>query len=154
VELAYVAPLTNLLVLTVYAPPQLDLAPLRSLGQLRRLFLSELGFPTSTPRNLQLIGELRELRSLELVGFKITDVNFVGALKQLEQINLNNTSSLKSIAALEGLKSLRILSLQNTQVDDITPLLKLSLTDLYIAGTPARADVVAELRRNGVRVWE
>jgi hypothetical protein len=58
-----------------------------------------------------------------------------------------------SIAPLRGLKSLKSVGLNVTEVADISPLLDLpSLEHLGVVRTPARADILTELERRGVKI--
>jgi len=133
--------------------PTLDVAPLHSLINLHALTISGMDLRAGAPvTNIGVIGDLTELRTLTLGYLQFNDLSFVEKLQKLTEINLARLP-VSSIAGLGALTLLKKVSLVDIPVVDISPLLSLTgLTDLTIGRTPARSDVLAELRRRGVTV--
>jgi len=131
----------------------LDAAPLQKLTKLRDLTITAGGINTLTiVTNIQSISALTDLRTLTLGQITVTDLSFVRSLKNLTQINLGQIP-ITSIEPLRDLKMLKTVSLSAIAVIDISPLLDLhNLNDLTVGRTPARTDVLDELRRRGVNV--
>jgi len=154
-DLSPVAALANLQSIFIWGPfaGSLDVSPLQKLTKLRDLTITAGGFNNLTNvTHLDSISAMTELRTLTLGQIIVTDLNFLSELKKLTQINLNQIP-ITSIEPLRGLKALRKLSLNSLAVTDISPLLDLpALTDVTIGRTPARSDVIEELRRRGVNV--
>jgi hypothetical protein len=153
-DLSSVGDLLSIESLTILGPSQLDISPLRNLHKLHNIMISGLGFrgELASVTSLQVIGELKELKQLSLGQLQISDLNFVSKLDHLEEVNLNRLP-IQSIELLRNLKYLKKLSLNYIQVLDISPLLDLpQLSELSVIHTPARADVLSELERRGVRV--
>jgi internalin A len=148
--------LTSLELLWIWAPNggQLDVAPLRSLANLRSLSLigGSLPYLLSSITNIETIGGLTELRTLLISSFPVNNLAFVAKLMNLEELNINQMP-ISSIEPVRDLKSLKKLSLNLTAVVDISPLLDLpALTELTVGRTPARSDLLAQLEQRGVKV--
>jgi internalin A len=152
-DLSPVGALHGLETLFIWGLPQFDLSPLRNLTNLRSLQLSGIGFTLIAPvTDVQAISGLTGLTMLTLGSLQISDLRFVENMKGLEEINLNQLP-ITSIAALGVLPHLKKISLVQTAVVDVSPLLNLpALTELNVVRTPARADVLTELERRGVKV--
>ena len=154
VDLAPVGTLTSLELIFVWGLPQFDLLPLRSLAKLQNLQLSGIAFGRPPPpvANVQIIGDLKGLKTLTLGQLQITNLNFAKDLTNLEELNLNQLPIIDT-APLRGLASLKKISLTDIPVVDISPLLDLPrLSDLSILRVPARADVLKELERRGTKI--
>jgi hypothetical protein len=157
IDLAPVSKLTSLEYLWVWGPmPEvgpLDISPLRSLTKLRELMLTGMGLGVLTKvTDIEALGELKEMTKLTLGDMEINDLAFVINLTHLEEIGINRMP-VTSIAPLRYLKSLKSVGLNVTNVTDISPLLDLpNLERLSVTRTPARADVLTELERRGVKI--
>jgi hypothetical protein len=82
----------------------------------------------------------------------LNDLSFVERLKKLAEVNINELP-ITSISFVRGLSTLKSVNLTSTLVVDISPLLDNgTLATITVMRTPARADVLAELERRGVRV--
>jgi hypothetical protein len=153
-DLSSVGSLTNLESLWIwsgYAP--IDASPLHNLTKLRALTITGVGFGglTAVP-NIQVLGGLKELRSLTLGQLQITDLNFLASLTNLNEINLSQLP-ISSIEPLRGLNALNKVALVDMPIVDISPLLALpALSNLTVGRTPARSDVLSELGRRGVKI--
>ena len=138
-----------------------DISPLRQLNNLRSLEItgSSVSFgdlnPTIHLANPNVISELRALKKVGLAWVDIRDTNFLLGLDSLEEIYINQTRSLVDIRALGNLQALRSVQLVATSVVDISPLLSLSHLSVFtLQVTPARVDVITELRNRGVAIKE
>ena len=154
VEMAAVGTLSNLRSLFIWGPPLIDLSPLRKLGKLANLQVSGLGFTAgrSVVSDVDAIGELVQLRTLTLAQLQIDSLRFLAQLNGLAELNLNGLP-IGSMPELAHLTFLKRISLVDVPVVDITPLLSLSnLEQVTLLRTPARADVISELERRGVKV--
>jgi hypothetical protein len=153
VDLSSVGQLTSLESLFVWGPPRLDLSPLHTLTSLRDLHISGLGVGNlSAVTGLDALGKLAELQKLTLGSLAVSDLTFVSNLKHLTEINIG-MMPVSSIEPLRGLASLTSVSLNLTSVVDISPLLDLpALKTLSVIRTPARADVLTQLERSGVKI--
>jgi len=151
-----VGALTGLDSLSIWAAGggELDVAPLRSLANLRSLSLTGGVFPYLFSRmtNIETIGGLTELRTLAISWFQVNNLAFVAKLVNLEELNISQMP-ISSIEPVHDLKLLRKVSLNLAAVIDISPLLGLpALTDLAVGRTPARSDLLAQLEQRGVKV--
>jgi Leucine-rich repeat (LRR) protein len=154
VDLSTVGSLKNLESFFVWGPSYLNLLPLQGLTRLSNLQVSGLGpsGPNTQVDNAQAIGVLAELKILSLGYLKLSDVSFVQGLRNLTEIAIA-TMPITSVLPLRNLKTLRKVTLTDTPVVDISPLLDLpNLSELYLLRVPARADVLKELERRGVKV--
>jgi hypothetical protein len=90
------------------------------------------------------LGELRQLRTLELDGHLIYgSIASLGASTALRELNLNSTRAEGNVLGLSGLTDLAMLDLFGTQVDgNVAGLSGLSrLQVLYLTGTQVDGDV-------------
>jgi hypothetical protein len=154
IDLTSVGLLTNLETLSIVGGAlPIDVLPLRNLKNLQSLMITGFSFVayTAVP-NLQVVGELTELRTLALGYVYVTDISFISNLRRLEEVSFNRMP-ISSIASLAGIVSIKKVTLADVPVTDISPLLTLpALADLTIRRTPARSDVLSELGRRGVKV--
>jgi Leucine-rich repeat (LRR) protein len=98
------------------------------------------------------IGELTQLKNLTLVEVQLTSLRFLVGHDNLVELNLNGTP-IDSVYELTNLASLKTISFADVPIVDISPLLSLpSLEKLSLLRTPARADIISELQRRGVKV--
>jgi Leucine-rich repeat (LRR) protein len=154
VDLVPVGKLANLESLSVWGPPEFDLLPLQHLSKLQSLKISGLAFgrPLSAVANAQIIGDLKELKTLTVGQLQITNLNFMQNLTNLTELNLSQLPII-DIGPLHGLASLKKISFADIPVVDISPLLGLPrLSEFSILRVPARADVLKELERRGVKI--
>jgi internalin A len=154
VDMAAVGTLSNLTFLFIWGPPVIDLSPLRKLGKLTNLQVSGLGFNAGLSRviDADAIGELPQLKTLTLGQVQIDSLRFITRLNNLAELNVSRIP-IGSVAELANLVSLKQISLVDVPVVDISPLLWLpNLAKVYLMRTPARADVIAQLERRGVKV--
>jgi len=153
VDLSPVAVFASLESLFIWGPPAMNMAPLGSLSKLQGLQISGLGFDgLSTVTGIEALGNLQELTRLTLGSLQVSDLSFVRKLGLLNEINVG-MMPVASIEPLRGLASLKSVSLNLTEVVDISPLLELpALTSLSVLQTPARADVLTRLEKNGVKI--
>jgi Leucine-rich repeat (LRR) protein len=83
---------------------------------------------------------------------QVSDLTFLRGLANLNELNIG-MMPVSSVEPLRGLTSLKRVSLNLTDIVDISPLLDLpALTSLSVLRTPARADVLTQLERNGVKI--
>jgi hypothetical protein len=157
INISSIRSLTNLESLDIWylgiAP--LDISSISNLNHLQTLRITGGGGPLLAPtpvNGTQIIGDLTEMRTLGLSYLQIADISFVARLRKLEAIGLNSLP-ITSISALNGITTIKDVTLSGVQVVDISPLLTLpNLGDLAIGATPARADVISQLERRGVKV--
>jgi Leucine-rich repeat (LRR) protein len=153
---AAIGMLSNLKTLNIWGPPVIDLSPLRKLHQLTFLRIDGPGFTRGRAQvtDVNAIGELEELRSLSLSEVQISSLQFLVGheFKNLTEFSLND-APISSVSELASLVSLKKISFFDIPVVDIAPLLALpNLTELSLLRVPARADVISELQRRGVKV--
>ena len=75
------------------------------------------------------------MRVLNLNGNHVSDISVISNLTGLEELNLGDNIDITNIGSLKGLSKLTWLNLSNSQIADITPLLKLNnLTYLNLEG--------------------
>jgi Leucine-rich repeat (LRR) protein len=141
------------LTLNAFGAQALDISFVRQLKNLTELLVTGNGFEYVTAlAGLNAVGDLTHLKTLRLFGIRMSDLGFAGNLKSLTEISVVN-APLNNIVGLGGLQSLRTISLIGTAVIDISPLLDVpNLETLNISRTPARADVLTELERRGVKI--
>jgi internalin A len=154
VDLTKVAALSSLTSLSIWGPPVIDLSPLRKLSMLKTLNVSGIGFTSGLSQviDVDAIGELTHLESLSLGELQITSLRFLAGRNNLVELNLGRIP-VTSAPELGTLVSLRKLSLAQVPIVDISPLLSLpNLATLSLSGTPARADVISQLEKQGVKV--
>jgi len=147
--------LGNLENLSIDVPLTLNLAPLRSLSKLSRLSVScNAGDFTSILQlqDIAAVGELHELRTLNLLQVAVTDLSFMRGLPKLTDFSAVFTP-ISNISGIENATALVSVQLTRTNVVDVSPLLRLpNLADLHVEYTPARSDVLTELERRGIKV--
>jgi len=177
-DLARLKHLTNLRRINITDQVPLDLSPLGDLPQVESLLilggaspsdiaplgkmqgLSELAIigdflHISPVRNFATIEQLPNLSKLylNLVYIQMDDVIHIGRLQNLRELGLPCPPNISNISAIGQLKKLEVLVLSGASIVDISPLLDLPrLRELSIRGVPARADVLTELERRGVKV--
>src|ERR1041385_7261948 len=152
-DLTPIGELTQLEDLWIWGIPQFNIKPLGQLTHLRSLALQGIGFTVSRDvTEMSAIGKLKDLRKLALSELKVDNLEFVRGLSSLEEIGVSRMP-VTSISPLRDLKSLKNVSLNITNVTDISPLMQLpALENVSVMRTPARADVLTELERRGVKV--
>jgi Leucine-rich repeat (LRR) protein len=154
-DLSPIAELENLEMLSIDGPLALNLAPLRKLSKLTSLSLQPNFADFTTLMRVQdiaALGELHELRKLRLEQILVTDLSFMHGLGNLTEFAAIFIP-FSNINGIEGCVALTSVTLVRTSVVDISALLRLpNLTDVYVAYTPARSDVLTELQRHGVKV--
>jgi pimeloyl-ACP methyl ester carboxylesterase len=155
VDLSPIGELGKLESLQIDGPRMLNLAPLRRLSRLSSLWISPQAADFTTMMQVEdvaAIGELHELRKLTLMQVLITDLSFMRGLPNLAEFTAMFVP-LSNINGIEGARALSTVQLSRTNVVDISPLLRLpGLTEVSVAYTPARSDVLTELERRGVKV--
>ncbi len=154
-------PVTNLGALEtvdIVTAGTLMLSPLRRLPNLKELTImgTAISFRDSNySLHLQdpaTIGEMHGLKKLGLSWLDIQDTEFLRGLNGLEEIYINQTP-VSDVRALGTLESLRSVQFAGTRIADISPLLNLpKLKTLNIQATPARLDIITELRNRGVMI--
>ena len=162
VDLVPIGKLQNLNVLEITAAGSLALSPITSLHGLSELVVTGTAISITDFGNYTIhlvdqatIGELHGLKKLGLAWVDIKDTSFMAGLGSLEEVYVNQTRSLFDIRTLGTLQTLRSVQLVATGVVDISPLLDLrKLKVLNIQVTPARNDVIKELKDRGVIVKE
>lgn len=111
----------------------IDLSPIASLSSLRRLALSNSGVSAS---ELEAIGSMTGLISLDLSGCGLSSVASLSQLTNLEELLLSD-NSIGNITPLEDLSKLTTLDLSNNAVTSLAVLVDLrALTWLSVANNP------------------
>jgi Leucine-rich repeat (LRR) protein len=159
IDLTPIAGLASLEFLDITAAGSINLAPLRKLSGLSKLIVTgtTVSFRdfnyTIHLQDPNAISDLHNVKMLGLAWIDVQNTDFLRGLDGLEEIYINQTRSLSDIRTLGTLKSLRSVQLAATNVVDISPLLDLpNLRTLTLQVTPARLDVVTELKRQGVTI--
>jgi Leucine-rich repeat (LRR) protein len=160
-DLSPATTLKKLTTLEVMAANALSLSPLKQMSGLSELTIigtgvsfRDLGYSIHLA-DAGAIGDLRGLRKLGLAWVDVRDTSFLEGLDQLREIYINQTRSLSDVRTMGALLSLQSVQLVATSVVDISPLLNLpNLKRLTLQVTPARMDVVTELKRRGVSIRE
>ncbi len=155
VDLSPIGELGSLESLSIDGPLTMNLAPLRRLSKLSNFSLSPQAADFTAMmqvRDIAAIGELHTLKKLRLMEVVITDLRFMRGLRNLSEFTAMIVP-ISDISGIEDVTALSSVQLTRTNVVDISPLLRLpNLTELYVAYTPARSDVLTELERRGVKV--
>lgn len=154
VDITAVSTLLHLTHLFIWEPPVIDLAPIRKLSSLTNLNVNGFGFGVGRSQvlNVNAIGDLAELKTLTLNSEQIDSLRFLSPRNQLVELNLMDVP-IGSVSELASISSLKRISFVDVPVVDISPLLSLpNLETLSLLRTPARADVIGELERRGVKV--
>lgn len=160
IDLTPVTTLASLETFDITAAGVITLAPLRALSKsLIKLIVTG---TTISFRDMNytvhlqdpgVIADLHNLKFLGLAWVDISNTDFLDGLSHLEDIYINQTRTLSDIRTLGTLTSLRSVQLAATNVVDISPLLNLvNLKTLTLQVTPARFDVITELKRQGVTI--
>ena len=152
VDLTALSSLSNLTYLSIWGPPSLDFSPLRNLGKLTELqAMGPMLGQLSAVNNLDAIRALK-LNTLVLSGMKVTSLDFLNGNSTITNLTLNSMP-ITNAAELGTMASLRKLTLFDVPIVDISPLLSSpKLREVSFLRVPARADVISQLQRNGVKV--
>ncbi len=155
VDLSPVGNLKNLESLFVWGLPDFDVSALGNLTRMEDLQLSGIGFGQfSSIRNVERLAALKNLRRLTIGQLALRNLDIIKSFAELEELNLNQLP-INSIAAVEGLLHLKKVTMVDVPIIDISPLLHVpNLTEVYLIRVPARADVLAQLQREGVKVTQ
>ena len=154
VDMTAVGALSHLKSLFIWGPPIIDLSFIRRLSKLTRLQISGFGFLAGRSRvvDVDAIGDLGQLRTLTVGEVQIDSLRFLARCSNLMELNLSGLP-ITSVSELAGLTALKQISLVDVSVVDVSPFLSLpNLEKLSLLRTPARADVISELQRRGIRV--
>jgi Leucine-rich repeat (LRR) protein len=154
VDTAPIGTLSHLQNLSVFGLPVIDAAPFRNLSKLQNLALNGIGFGMGRAKvvDVEAIGSLGSLKSLSLSDLDIGSLRFLAGQHSLVELNLHSLP-IASIPELATLTSLEKLSLADMPIVDISPLLSLAdLREVSLMRTPARADVISELEKKGVKI--
>jgi hypothetical protein len=149
-DLAPLAGLTNLQVISVNGEPIHDIKPLGRLTTLRWLNLGRTQISDFRP-----LAGLTNLEVLELDNTSIADLAPLVGMKKLHTIGLNDTH-ITDISQLKDLTELRGVFINNTRVRDATPLMGLkSLCYLMISGTQVPKEQIEDLQRAlpNCKIW-
>ncbi len=161
IDLNLVVNLHDLQTLDLFPSKMIVLSPVRNMKHLTELTITGTPFTFGDIYNLTVhvqdpaaISELHNLKKLGMAWVDIQDIGFITGLDGLEEVYVD-WAPVREIQPMGTLFSLRSVQLVGTGIVDITPLLNLTrLKLLTIQRTPARSDVVAELRRRGVVIKE
>ena len=154
VDTTPIGTLSNLQNLSVFGLPVINAAPFRNLSKLQNLILNGIGFGMgrSQVMDVEAIGALRNLKSLGLSDLEIGSLRFLADHHGLVELNLH-ALPIASVPELATLTSLKKLWLADMPIVDISPLLSLvELREVSLLRTPARADVISELEKKGVKI--
>jgi internalin A len=154
-DLGPVSNLKNLVSVFVWGLPDLDAFALSKLANLQTLQISGIGFgQLSSIRNVESLATLADLRQFTIGQIALTNLDFLKHFSKLEELNLSQLP-INSIAAVQGLLHLKKITMVDIPVVDISPLLQMpNLAEVYLIRVPARADVLAQLQREGVKVTQ
>jgi len=171
------SPATQLRQLRLFDWGSVDLTPIGQLSHLESLFITglqtmDLTFLRKLPNliNLQITGfgppvaeisQITELaaicanggpRTLTLSSLQVNSLSFISTCTKLSELNLSQIP-IASLSELSGMSTLKKISLINIPIVEISPLLSLpNLESISLIRVPARADVISELERRGVKV--
>ena len=137
---------TNLVALSLYR--QNKITDFSSLGELRELRFLEI--PGTSISDIAILSALTKLQTLYLYDNAIQDVSALAGLTNLKTLELQN-NQIKDITQLAGLTRLTYLDLGSNQISDVSPLTELvNLEELRLAGNPItdRAPLLALQRQN------
>jgi hypothetical protein len=154
VDTTPIGTLSNLQNLSVFGLPLINAAPLRNLTKLQNLTLNGMGVfrGRSQVTDVEAIGTLGNLKSLALSDLEIGSLRFLADQHSLVELNLH-ALPIASAPELASLTSPRKLWLADMPIVDISPLLSLAdLSEVSLMRTPARADVISDLQKKGVKV--
>lgn len=155
VDLGPISNLKNLQDVFIWGLPDFDVSPFRNLTKLEKLHLSGMGFrQLSSIRNVESLVNLTGLREFTIGQIALTNLDFVKNFVQLQELNLSQLP-ITSIVAAQGLPNLKKITMVEIPVVDISPLLQVpNLAEVYLIRVPARADVLAQLQRDGVKITQ
>jgi Leucine-rich repeat (LRR) protein len=83
--------------------------------------------------NIEVIGELHQLKKLELSSAGLEEITFLKKLKSLEHLDISY-NNLKSIEVIKEMTALSYLDMRRNKVSDVSPLKAESIKTLYIEG--------------------
>jgi len=133
----------------------MDLAFFGKMKTLRTVQISGFGVGTllgSQVLNADSICTSSNVETLTVGSVQIDSLHFLSNCKKLIEMNLSRMP-ITSITEVSALRYLKKLTLTDIPVVDISPLLGLpNLESLFLLRVPARADVIAELERRGVKI--
>jgi hypothetical protein len=154
-DLVPVGSLQNLERVFIWGLPDFDVFALGNLKKVENLQLSGLGFrQLSSIRNVESLANLTNLKHFTIGQIALTSLSVVSNFPNLEELNLSQLP-INSIAAVQGLRQLKKITMVDIPVVDVSPLLQVpNLAEVYLVRVPARADVLIQLQRNGVKVTQ
>lgn len=153
-DLTPIGDLSHLEQVFVWGPRIMNLGFIRRLPNLTNVQISGLGFNAarSLVQDSAAICSSGNLSALTLVSLQLDSLGPLSGCAKLSEINLNSIP-ITSLGELAGIQTLRKISLVDIPVVEISPLLSLpNLESVYLIRVPARADVISELERRGVKV--
>jgi Leucine-rich repeat (LRR) protein len=155
VDLSPVGNLKNLESIFVWGLPDFDVSALRNLTKLQNVQLSGLGIvQLSSIRNVESLASLGNVKQFTIGQIALASLDVVKNFRQLEELNLSRLP-INSITAVQGLPRLKKITMVDIPVFDISPLLQVpNLAEVYLIRVPARADVLTQLQRDGVKVTQ
>ncbi|OBR64270.1 hypothetical protein A7K91_12125 [Paenibacillus oryzae] len=106
-----------------------DLSPLTKVPDLLELTLSNL----SNSNMKTVVPKLTKLNALSLWNFELTDISFLKPLTNLYSLDITN-NKVTDISIIAGMKNLSTFSGGYNRIKDLTPLSKLPLRKMYMAG--------------------
>jgi Leucine-rich repeat (LRR) protein len=155
VDFSPIEALSHLESIFIWGPPVINLSFVRKLPKLRSLQISSFGVPAASGSQIvdaSAICATGELDALTIGSVQLDSLDFVTGCTKLTELNLSGMR-IRSIAELSGMHLLRKISLVDVPVVEISPLLTLAnLESVTLLRVPARADVISELERRGVKV--
>lgn len=102
--------------------------------------------------DLTQVGNLEELRALNLWKTAVVDLQPISRLSNLEVINLNETP-VEDIAALTSIPSLKVVSLVGTNVSDFSPLISLPCLEMVYVSERTRKQVLLSFRSGNPAIY-
>jgi len=154
VDFGPIGSLSHLERVFIWGPRVMDLGFLRTLQNLRALQISGMGFTSPRPQigDAEAICAVGNLTELTLASVQVTSLNFLSGCHKLVELNLNGLP-ITSVDELASIGTLKKISFVDVPVVEISPLLSLpNLEAVTFLRVPARADVISELARRGVKV--
>lgn len=152
-NLAGIEKLTNLKELEIYSDNVSDFTPLSKLKNLESLHVTSRG----TAKNIDSITSLKKLKTLSLSSMDDEDLSFIGNMTNLKELDLYyvNSSFKKSIGRLTGLKSLSLNEIDSGYSYDTSFLPKLtSLESIHLFGNRIDITGISKLKKlKSVSIW-
>ena len=139
-DIAPIEGLVDLSGLNLVGNPIADLSPLSALTGLQGLSIGEVSISDLS----SLVGEMRELESLELSFTGIDDLSPLAELTSLSRLLLDG-NEISDLSPLSALPELVILTLSYNPVTDLSPLADLDIGFLDLSHTRVTLDDVATL---------